>query len=117
MSKILILHAPDVQSVSQVLHHDLTHRGHQVTLVSTAPNESTTKAIDEADLVVLVASPAFFNNCYLVFGAGHAMGTGKAVSILIKSTSVILPSWYKNHFSHAYTHADLLQKLSKLLLT
>mgnify|MGYP001581582209 CR=1 FL=1 len=80
--------------------------------MSTASNESTMKAIDEVIVVILLVSPAMFNNCYLTFGIGYAMGMKKAVSLLLKSTHVILPSWYKNHFSHAYTHTDLLKKLS-----
>ena len=112
MVKILILHASDALLEAQSLKQNLNDLGHPVDLVSTTSNEIMIKSINAVEVVIVLVSPSLFNNCYLTFGIGYAMGLNKAISALKESTPALLPSWYQNHFNHIYSHEDLLQKLS-----
>lgn len=120
--KVLVLHASDFTARADVFKMALKTKGYSATTIGElGKSESNSayavvqKAIDNHNIIIVLASTDLFNSCLLRFGVGYALGSGKAVISVVKDPGeIILPSWYSRLFDHIYDNREMWSRLKRV---
>lgn len=122
MSKVLVLHASDFTARADIFKMALKTKGYFATTIGElGKSESDSayavvqKAIDNHNIIIVLASTGLFNSCLLRFGVGYALGSGKVVISVVKDPGeIILPSWYSRLFDHIYNDLEMWSRLKRV---